>query len=108
MWHNDKGFRMILGSTTRESASINEARRRGRRQYKNGRIVVRDWAVKNSWLPGKAEAGRDRASKARRAIGRQAASVHHNSPRQGEGTAKWAVWSQWLKEREREKQYSQR
>ena len=32
-----------------------------------------------SWLPGKAEAGGDPVSKAR-AIGRQAASVHHKSP----------------------------
>ena len=41
MWHNDKRFRMISGAATREPASINEARRRARRQYKNGGVVVR-------------------------------------------------------------------
>ena len=46
MWHSDKGFRMISGSTTRELASINKARRRSCRQYKNGGVVVRGWAVK--------------------------------------------------------------
>ena len=52
MLHNDKGFRMISGSTTREFASINEARRRGRRQHKNGGIVVRGWAVKKELATG--------------------------------------------------------
>ena len=44
-----------------------------------GNIVLWGVAQLKSWLPGKAEAGGDPISKAR-AIGRQAASVHHKSP----------------------------
>ena len=68
------------------------------------RSVVRGWAVKKiigHREKGKVEAGRDRASNAR-AIGRQAASVHHNSLLQGRAQSEWAVRSQWLKQRERE------
>ena len=59
-----------------------------------------------SWLSGKAEAGRDRSSKAR-AIGRQAASVHYNTttaPGRGEHSPMGCVVT--MAEAEREKRPS--
>ena len=59
--------------------------------------------LKRSWLPGEAGAGIVVIPLSSRTIGRKAVPPYTTTaPGRGEGTAKWAVQSQWRKQRERE------